>query len=184
MVGVRPAVSGLGGERFRGPLRDTWVLAGATRNAVRCPSPGPSALASAHAERVLTVDSYTLYRNETTYWPDGTVRSQTNTTVERNTSTNRWRYRERPPVPAPTAAGQPTVVAREIRSEGGTAHIRARLEDGTVRTRRLGEETFGALRLFGLSLDANYVALFGGLETRLAGRDTVRGASTGSSRRG
>ena len=134
-------------------------------------------LAAAHTDRVLDADSYTLSRNETTYWPNGTVGSRTSATVERNATTRRWRYRERSPVPKPTTGRSPAVVGRDIWGEGERAYLRERHADGTDRVRRLGGETFGSLRLFGLRLDANFVALFGGLEIRLAGRETVDGTT-------
>lgn len=128
----------------------------------------PVALVSAHTEQVLGADSHTLYRNQTTYWPNGSVRSRTNVTVETNESAGRWRYREQSPVPEPTTGGEPPEVARGIWVEGERAYLRERFGNGTVRVRRLDERTFGSLRQFGLSLDADLVALFGALDTRLA----------------
>lgn len=130
----------------------------------------PVALVSAHTERVIDADSHTLYRNETTHWLDGTVRSRTHLTVESNGSTSRWRYRERSSVPEPTPGNDSPEVAREIWVQGEPAYLRERLDDGTVRVRRLDGQSFDSLRRFGLSLDADLVALFGALDTRLASR--------------
>lgn len=128
----------------------------------------PVVLVSTHTDRFLGANSHTLYRNETTYWPDGSVRSGTNLTVESNESTGRWSYRERSPVPEPATGGEPPEVARGIWAERERAYLRERFEDGTLRVRGLDGQTFDSLRRFGLSLDADLLALFGALDVRLA----------------